>query len=192
MSWIKKGEDFLPSISLSELKSLYKHEKKAKAKLRLLAAILRKDGKTLEDICFSLQKAKTTVHDWLKRLEDDGLAKIYDIKKLGKPAKLSPKQKDQLKKILKDKPIKQGIPYTIWTTQLVQYIIHKLFSVLYKIRNIEYLVKKLGFSFQKPRQRHKKASTKAQERFKKNFKKKLGNTFHLDSRSFALTKHTLE
>lgn len=192
MSWIKKSEKFLPNISLRELRSLYKHEKKAKAKLRLLAAILRKEGKTLDEICFSLQKAKTTVHDWLKRLEDSGLTKIYDIKKLGKPAKLNSKQRDQLKKILSDKPIKQGIPFAIWTTQLVQYTIHKLFNVSYKIRNIEYLVKKLGFSFQKPRQRHKKASTKAQERFKKNFKERLGNTFHLDSRSFALTKRTLE
>lgn len=191
MGWIKKGENFLGSTSLSELKSLYKHETKAKAKLRLLAAVLRKEGKTLDDICFSLQKAKTTVHDWLKRLENDGLTKIYDIKKLGKPAKLNAEQKMKLKKILGEKPIKHNIPFAIWTTQIVQYIICKLFNVVYKIRNIEYLVKKLGFSFQKPRQRHKKASTKAQERFKKNFKKRLGNTFHLDSRSFALTKHTL-
>ena len=171
MSWIKKNNAFLPDVSMNELKSLYKHEKKAKAKLWLLTAILRKEGKTLEEICFSLQKAKTTIHDWLKRLEDDGLTKIYDLKKLGKPAKLNIEQKNQLKKILNEKPIKQNIPFTIWTTQLVQYVIHKLFNVSYKIRNIEYLVKKLGFSFQKPRQRHKKASTKLQEKFKKNLKK---------------------
>jgi transposase len=192
MSWIKKGDGFLPNISRNKLKYLYKHEKEAKGKLRLLAAILRKNGKTLDEICFSLQKAKTTVHDWLKRIEDEGLTKIYDLKKSGKPAKLNAMQKDQLKKILSEKPIKQGIPFVIWTTQMLQYLIHKLFNVKYEIRNIEYLVKKLGFSFQKPRQRHKKTNTKKQEKFKKNFKKKLRSTFHLDSRSFALTKRTLE
>jgi len=191
MTWLKKEDEFLPNFSKLELNQLYKKEKNAKAKLRLLASIQRKEGKTLDYIASSLKKPKTTIHDWLKRLENNKIDKIRDIKQTGRPPKLSAEQKKKLVKILDDSPEKQGIPYIIWTTSLVQYIVNKLFNVLYKIRNIEYLVKEIGFTLQKPRPEHKKANKKAQDKFKKELKKKFNITLNLDSRSFVLMKRTL-
>jgi len=191
MTWLKKEDEFLPNFSKLELNQLYKKEKNAKAKLRLLASIQRKEGKTLDYIAFSLKKPKTTIHDWLKRLENNRIDKIRDIKQTGRPPKLSAEQKKKLVKILDDSPEKQDIPYVIWTTSLVQYIVNKLFNVLYKIRNIEYLVKEIGFTLQKPRPEHKKANKKAQDKFKKELKKKFNITLNLDSRSFVLMKRTL-
>ena len=191
MTWLKKENEFLPNFSKLELNQLYKKEKNAKAKLRLLASIQRKEGKTLDYIASSLKKPKTTIHDWLKRLENNKIDKIRDIKQTGRPPKLSAEQKKKLVKILDDSPEKQGIPYIIWTTSLVQYIVNKLFNVLYKIRNIEYLVKEIGFTLQKPRPEHKKANKKAQDKFKKELKKKFNITLNLDSRSFVLMKRTL-
>lgn len=190
MAWLKKGNGFLPDFSKVKIKQLYDKEKNAKAKLRLLATIKRKEGKTLEEISYSLKKPKTTIHDWLKRLEERGVQGVQDIKPTGRPPKLSKAQKKKLTKILDESPEKQDIPFVIWTTSFVQFIVHKLFGVLYKIRNIEYLVKELGFSLQKPRPEHKKANKKAQEKFKKELKKKFNITLNLDSRSFVLTKHT--
>src|SRR3989338_6128989 len=120
MAWLKKRDEFLVDISLLELKKMYHLEKNAKAKLRLLAALKRKEGNTLEEIAYSLQKAKTTIHDWLRRLEDNGVKKIYDIKQSGKPAKLTKQQLDELEQILDDSPQKQGLPFTLWTTKLVR------------------------------------------------------------------------
>ena len=191
MTWLKKEDEFLPNFSKLELNQLYKKEKNVKAKLRLLASIQRKEGKTLDYIASSLKKPKTTIHDWLKRLENNKIDKIRDIKQTGRPPKLSAEQKKKLVKILDDSPEKQGIPYIIWTTSLVQYIVNKLFNVLYKIRNIEYLVKEIGFTLQKPRPEHKKANKKAQDKFKKELKKKFNITLNLDSRSFVLMKRTL-
>ena len=191
MTWLKKEDEFLPNFSKLELNQLYKKEKNVKAKLRLLASIQRKEGKTLDYIASSLKKPKTTIHDWLKRLENNRIDKIRDIKQTGRPPKLSAEQKKKLVKILDDSPEKQDIPYVIWTTSLVQYIVNKLFNVLYKIRNIEYLVKEIGFTLQKPRPEHKKANKKAQDKFKKELKKKFNITLNLDSRSFVLMKRTL-
>jgi transposase len=190
MSWIKKGTDFLPHVSTEELKKVYKKEKNAKAKLRLLAALRRKDGETLESIAFSLEKPKITIHDWLKRFEQGGLNKIHDTKQPGKPSRLSKSQLKELDKVLDSSPQKQNLPFTLWTTKLVQYVIFKLFNVKYELWNIRKIAHKLGFAFKVPRQQHRKANKKAQEKFKKNLKQTYNITLNLDSRSSVLTKLT--
>lgn len=190
MAWLQKGENFLADISKAELSALYKKENSVKGKLRLLAAIQRKEGKTLDEIAYSLKKPKTTIYDWLQRTENKNLKNLYDVKQSGRPPKLNKEEKNKLVEILSEKPEKQGIPFVIWTTSLVQYIIHKLFNVLYRIRNVEYLVKELGFSLQKPRPENRKANKKAQEKFKVELKKKFNIILNLDSRSSVLTKHT--
>ncbi len=190
MVWLKKRDGFLVDISLSELKKIYNSEKNAKAKLRLLAAVQRKEGKTLDDIASSLQKPKTTIHDWLKRLEDGGIMNVYDVKQTGKPAKLTKQQLDELERVLDESPQKQGLPFTLWTTKLVQYIIIKLFNVKYEIWNIWKIITTLDFSLKVPRQENKKANKKLQEKFKVELKKKFNITLNLDSRSFVLMKRT--
>src|SRR3989339_848886 len=94
MTWIKKSDKFLPDISKEKLKQLYDTEKNAKAKLRLLVAIQRKEGNTLESIAYSLQKPKTTIHDWLKRIDSKELNGRYDIKQKGNKSKITLKQRE--------------------------------------------------------------------------------------------------
>jgi len=190
MTWLKKDDEFLPNFSKLELKQLYKKEKNAKAKLRLLASIQRKEGKTLEDIGHSLQKPKTTIHDWLKRIEDKGLNGCYDIAQKGNRSRLTQQQLKKLEKILDEKPQKSGVPFKLWTTTLVQYIIYKHYQISYNQSAVWKLIKKLNFSLKVPRPENRKANKKAKELFKKELKKKFNITLNLDSRSFVLTKHT--
>lgn len=190
MTWIKRGEQFLQFISKKELKELYKKEKNAKAKLRLLAVLQRKDGETLDSISFSLEKSKSTIHDWLKRFENGCLDQLYDVKQSGKPARLTKKQLKKLEKILDDSPEEQGFPFVLWTTKLVQYLLLVKFKVGYNLRQIRNIVKKAGFALKVPRQEDRKANKKAQEKFKKNLKQKYNIILNLDSRSSVLTKHT--
>ncbi len=192
MNWIKKGEKYLPKHSKEELKNLYQKEKNAKAKLRLLTAILRKEGKSLDFISESIQIPKTTVHDWLSRLESKGLDGLVDIKQPGRPSWLSKEEKEKLKDVLSRSPEEQGIPFKIWTTSLVQYMTYKLFGVTYKPRNVTKLLNKLGFVLKVPRQKNKKANTKAQEEFKKKLKMKYNIILNLDSISSFWTRRTSE
>ncbi len=185
-----KKELFLPNVSKEELRQLYKKENNAKAKLRLLAAIQRKEGKTLDDIAYFLQKPKTTIHDWLHRLENKSLKNIYDIKQPGKPARLAKNQEEELEKLLSDLPLKQNMPFVLWTTNLVQYIILKKFNVEFKVRQVRNIIRKINFTLQVPRQEHRKANKEAQEEFKKNLKQKFNIMLNLDLRSFVLTKHS--
>lgn len=190
MTWLKRNDKFLPEISKEKLKQLYGKEKNGKAKLRLLASIQRKDGKTLDDIAFFLQKPKTTIHDWLKRIEIKGPSGLYDIKQKGNRSKLTLQQREELGKILDESPQNQEIPFKLWTTKLVQYIINKNHKVSYTQSAIWKLTKKLNFSLKVPRQQHQKANKKAQEEFKKKLKQKFNITLNLDSRYSVLTKRT--
>lgn len=192
MAWSQKGEQYLVDISRQEIQQMYKKEKNHKAQLRLLAAILRKEGKTIEEISTTLQKPIMTVSDWIRRIENNGIGSIYNKKQPGKPARLTKDQLEQLKEILAKSPQKQDLPFKFWTTKLVQYIVCKLFSVHYQLWNLRRIIKKLGFVLKVPRQRNYKANTKAQEEFKKKFEKKFNTTLSWDSRSSVLMKPTLK
>jgi len=191
MTWIKKSDKFLPDISKEKLKQLYDTEKNAKAKLRLLVAIQRKEGNTLESIAYSLQKPKTTIHDWLKRIDSKELNGRYDIKQKGNKSKITLKQREELEKMLDESPQNQNMPFTLWTTTLVQYIIYKRFNISYNQSAIWKIVKKLNFNLKVPRQENRKANKKLQEKFKVELKKKFNITLNLDSKSFVLMKRTL-
>lgn len=191
MKSTKRGNEFLPEISEAKLRNTYKKEKDSKAKIRLLAVILRKEGKSLSEISSSIQKPIMTISDWLRRVEDEGLHRVYSIKQTGKPSKLTKEQLNQLEKILDESPEKHGIPFKIWTTSLVQYIVKKVFDIMYKIRNIRKIIKKLGFSLKVPRQENIKKSEKSVGDFKKKLKMMYNITLNLDSRSSVLMKSTL-
>ncbi len=185
------SSNFLPEISKVKLQELYKKERDSKAKIRLLAAILRKEGKSLSEISHSIQKPIMTISDWLRRIDKEGLHRAYNIKQTGKPSKLTKEQLNELEKILDESPEKQGIPFKMWTTSLVQYVIKKVFDVMYMIRNIRKVIRRLGFRLKVPRPENIKKNKKSVEEFKKKLKKKYNITLNLDSRSSVLMKHTL-
>ena len=185
---VPKGNNFLPNLDLNQIINLYKQEENAKAKIRLQACIERKKGETLDQISEKVHYPLTTVGDWLRRMHKQGIVRRYNIKQTGRPAWLSKKQKEELKSVLEKSPEKQGIPFRIWTIKCMAYYISEKYNVIYKIRNIELLVHKLGFNFKKPRQEHIKANKEAQEKFKKKFEKSFGPTWKLDGKSYSLTK----
>lgn len=191
MTWdLPKGVEYLPEYSIKDLNELYKAEKNSKAKVRLLAAIFRKEGKALREIGDLIGYAFNTVRDWLVRMHKFGLDSRYNKKQPGKVPKLKKEDLTKLDEILDNPPEKQGIPFTLWTTQLTQYIIYEKFGILFTPRHVRRIVKKINFSFQIPRQEHRKANKKLQEKFKVELKKKFNIMLNLDSRSSVLTKHT--
>lgn len=164
---LSKGELFLPKISLASLKRLYKLEASPKGRLRLLAAIHRKGGDSLDAIVRKLQLPRRTVHGWLQRFDERGLGGVKDIKQPGRPPMLTKTQLKELRKDLIKGPRRGG--NVLWTTKKVADHVEKKFRVRYTARHMVRLLHKIGFSIQKPRPRHYKASVEAQEAFKKTW-----------------------
>ncbi|MFH0875340.1 MAG: winged helix-turn-helix domain-containing protein [archaeon] len=188
MTQIPKGEAFLPTVSYSELKTMFKHEKNIKAKMRLQACMFRKHGSTYEEISMYVGYPLTTVKDWVSRIHEKGIERRFSIKQTGLPSRLTKLQKAKIQKMLDGKPIDVGYPYGIWTTKILGDYIEKEFKVSYKIRALEILVHELGFYFKKARPEHMKANKKLQEDFKKTSNLEWKQRLPLDGRSYLLMR----
>jgi transposase len=163
---LPKGEDFLPNTSLNQLEDLYTTETRAKPKIRLLCAIHRKKGASLDDIAQVTALNRATVHSILRRFQQRGINGKDAIKQTGRPAFLTLQQRKTLfKKLEKGPPNnKTGL----WSTKEVQEYIKQQCGVEYTNVHIWELLKALGFSLQKPRPRHhKQPDSDELERFKK-------------------------
>lgn len=186
--FVKKGADFMQEASLKKIEKLYHQERNAKSKIRLQCAILRKNGKTIEEISDVTRKPKTTISDILNRFEKKGIIAKDAVKQKGQPKRLSDSQSKKLRRMLEKKPIEKGFPFVVWTTKLVRYAIKKIFGVIYSLRQVRNLLKKFMFSLQKQRPEHIKANKKLQRKFKKKFEEELENLIRLDMRSSFWTK----
>lgn len=189
--WEEKAKDFLPDHSIEELQTMLKKEKNKIAKNRLKVCILRKEGKTISQIVSKIRKPRTTIFDWISNIKKNGLDRIYNQKQPGRKGKLSKSDYEELDKILQESPKKQNIPFEFWTNKLVQYFIQVKYGISYGIRFVEQITKKLGFSLQKPRPKNPKSSTKKQEEFIEDVKKKFQISLIMDSKSFVLMKSTV-
>lgn len=186
--FVKKGVAFLADVSLKKLEESYAAEAHAKSKLRLQCAILRKKGKSQPFIADVTGMPVTTVSDILRRFETRGVSGSHAIKQQGQPPKLSSVQRVKLKRIVSQSPTKEGLPFKIWTTKLVQHIINKMFNVEHVVMQVHRLLKSMGLSLQKARPEHIKANKKLQADFKKNFDEKLKFLGKVDTRSYFWTK----
>jgi len=184
----KKRVVFLSDISLKKLEDLYHAEKNAKSKIRLQCAILRKEGKTLEEIAGVTKKPKSTIGDILMRFGKKGIVAKDAIKQNGQPKKLSDSKLKKIRRMIEKKPIEKGFPFVVWTTKLVAYAIKKIFGVIYSLRQIRNLLKRLMFSLQKQRPEHIKANKELQRQFKKKLDEESRNLILLDMRSSFWTK----
>ena len=188
MTITPRGESFLPDFSINELNEIYQEENDPKAKIRLLASILRKEGKTLEEISSTVKHPLTTVGDWLRRLHTEGISRKNNKKPSGRPKRLTDKQIENLKPILFKSPQEQGFPFIIWTTKLVIQLIEKLYNVSYKPLQVRRILHSLGLSCQKPRPSHRKANKQLQEGFKKISDNRLNHLLTMDTQSYFWTK----
>lgn len=178
---LARGEDFLPELTLRKLKSLYKQEKKTKPKLRLLCAMHRKEGKTIDAIVEVMRLPRRTVHGWLQRFEERGVTAKDSLKQSGRPPVLSRKQMQQL---ISD--LERGPPNNhsgLWSTKEVRGLISKKYGAKFVSQHVYRILTSLGFSIQRPRKRHYKRVSEAEI---KRFKKKHDNSTNDTERKVLL------
>ncbi|MEW5896143.1 MAG: winged helix-turn-helix domain-containing protein [Nanoarchaeota archaeon] len=149
---LPKGDSFLPNTTLKQLQEMYKQEAKAKPKLRLLAAIHRKKGKSIDDIAHQVNISRNTVHGWLRNFSRRGIQAKDSIKQSGRPATLTISQR---KNLVKD--LEHGPPHNrtgLWTTKELKDLLKKKYHIEFVHQHVWRLLVSLGFSMQRPRKQH--------------------------------------
>lgn len=163
----------LDNVSMNVLKKADKREKNPKAKIRLLAAKMRKKGKTIEDISKELDIPVMTLTNWFKKIGKEGINGIYDKKQTGRPAKLANNDMKKLSEDLMKGPKACGFSSELWTMKMIREHMKRKFGVEFVNRHTSRIMNKINFTYRKPRIKHyKSADKRSQERFKKRLGKR--------------------
>ncbi len=150
MTWnLTRGKEFLPDFSLNELKQYATAEKKAQPRLRLLVALNRKEGKSIDQIADTAGLHRRAVHDILHRFEEHGIQAAESLPKSGRHNRLAVSQLKDLKKRLLKSPKASGFDEGFWNRCMVRQLIRRQYSVRFCKSWILQLLTRLGFSYKK-------------------------------------------
>ena len=108
-------------------------------------------GEPVPAVAAGVGVSPASVYVWLKALLLDGVAGLRVRWRGGRPAKLTPTQRERLAAILTAGPEAAGFPTGCWHALLIQQVIQREFGVRYNVHYLAHLLHTLGFSFQKAR-----------------------------------------
>jgi transposase len=123
----------------------------AKMVRRISALLSISKGEKTGDIAATLGIAPSSVYEWLKRLMSEGIAGLKPNWKGGRPAKLTPNQRQRLVEMIDVGPQAAGFHSACWNSAMIQALIQREFGRLYNVHYVSELLHNLGFSFQKAR-----------------------------------------
>jgi len=69
------------------------------------------------EIAKIVRSDEQTVRNWLKRYQAEGTAGLTDVPRPGVTPKVTPEYREQLLKIVRQRPRSLGRPYSLWTLQ---------------------------------------------------------------------------
>jgi transposase len=144
----------------------HKRDLKALEQRRLEAAKLLKRGLEQAEIARRVGASRQSVSEWAARLEAQGQQALRR-KPLGRPRQLSDAQCAKLTQALVEGAIGQGFATELWTLPRIAKLIAQRFGVQYSRGHIWHLLRRLGFSCQKPARRAIQRNEAAIERWKK-------------------------
>ena len=144
--------------------------------LRLQAVRLSVQGYTAPAIAHLLGVERTSVYDWICAWNDQRLEGLKEGHRCGRPAGLTPAQRERIFDIVESGPIAYGFTTGVWTSPLLQHVIADEFGVSYHPGHVRKLLKALGCSVQRPTTRLVQADPRAQNKWVRytypNLKKK--------------------
>ncbi len=118
---------------------------------RITALLLLADEHSPAAVAARLGVGRSTIYSWLHAFLVDGWASLRGRTPPGRPAKLSPTQKQRLSALISAGPEAAGYTTGCWHSALIQDLIYREFGHLYNVHYISELLRNLGFSYQKAR-----------------------------------------
>jgi len=127
----------------------YSH--KTLEEMRLSAVKRVECGESPEAVAVGLGINRRTIYRWLEAYHYGGEGAIKAKAIPGAPPKLNAKQMQQLAKIVRDKnPLQMKFQYALWTLAMIRELIRSKFGVRISEVSVGRVMKRLGFSPQRP------------------------------------------
>jgi len=157
----------LPHNIAGELQTFYRTETNARLARRIHAVWLARRGMTCPQIMQVTGAGRRSIQLWVAKYNAGGMNELTDKPRTGRPPLLTPEQQKQLKAWIEAGPSDED-RVSVFSAATIDERVEQQFGVLYSLRGMQYLLGRLGFSYQCPRPRHEKSDPEAQEEFKKN------------------------
>lgn len=155
----------MDSLDNIDFKKLASQQKSIQMKMRLLALAHFKDGHSRTQIAKFLKVSRTSVNKWVQTFLEEGLKGLQEKPRTGRPAFLSPKQREQLSLFIK-KRASDSSGGRLTGSDIHAYIVRE-FDKHYHPDSIYYLLNHMGFSWITSRSKHPSQSQQVQDDFKK-------------------------
>jgi transposase len=159
-------------LPLAELERLERIEKDAARSKRLRIIILAINGYTAPAVAMSVGLSRRICQRWVARYNESGLAGLEDRRGQEPQLPLTPKQEALVRQRVEagSQPEDQvcslrGVDF--------QRILAQEFGVLRSLPGVYHLLHRLGYSYLRPRPRHRLANPQVQEEFKREFPARL-------------------
>jgi transposase len=156
-------------FSASELRLLAKRADDADQARRLLSLAAILDGMSREEAAGIGAMDRQTLRDWVHRFNANGPAGLINRKAPGPCPKLSPEQKQELKRIVETPPDPDKDGVVRWRCVDLRRIIKERFDVDLDEVSIGRVLKELSFAHVSPRPQHPKGDPQVIWAFKKTF-----------------------
>lgn len=130
---------------------------------RLLGVKILSEGKSVREVARLIGVWPGSVQRWKEAKKKGGMEALKAKPHPGRKAKLSAKQKEELKRILLKGPRAAGFPTELWTCPRVAEVIERHFGVRFHVDYVWYILRSLGWSCQKPERRARERNEEAIE-----------------------------
>jgi transposase len=152
---------------------------------RLHAIILSIENNTSGDIANILKVNRTNVSVWINNWNAYGADGLLEGYRSGRKNQLNESDKERLYDILESGPVAYGLNTGVWTSKIITQIIEEEFGIGFHSGHVRKILKKIGFSVQRPTYKLVNAEIKEKNKWirytypnlKKSQNRRCGNHF---------------
>lgn len=152
---------------LSALKREAERDGAHRVARRIHAVLLNHKQHTSSEIAQLLEAPRSKVSLWLAQYETHGWEALLEGHRSGRPTQLSSLQLSQLDGIIDSGPVAYGFSSGVWTSPMIAQVIKEEFAVRYHTGHVRKVLRRMGFSVQRPRRKLAKADPAAQDRWRR-------------------------
>ncbi len=141
----------------------YRRRQEAK---RLRAAEMFEQGARQAEVVRALGVSRSAASKWYAAWREGGAAALRARPNPGRPSRLTQAQREQLEQELLKGPRAHGYDTQLWTLSRIGQLIHNLFGVRYHDNHVWWLLRRMGWSCQKPARQAKQRDEAAIQRWR--------------------------
>lgn len=135
---------------------------------RLDLVMLAINGMPVKEIASLYNESPTTISYWTKKVVEQGVESLKSGEHSGRKPRLSAEQLHQLDEDLQKSPTDFGYELSIWDGLVLSRHLLDHYDVNIQVRQCQRIMRKLGYTLQRPQTKPSGSDLVAQKEFKKN------------------------